>query len=66
MGIGGDNGKIKHLKPTIGSNISMLGSVIAQGLNNITNSAIKTGAKLFVPNVDTEKPVSDVLKDSTR
>jgi hypothetical protein len=63
MGIGGDNTN-QNLKPTIGSNISMLGSVIAQGFNNITNSAIKTGAKLFVPNVDTEKPVSDVLKDS--
>ena len=52
-------------KPSIGSNISMLGSVMAQGLNNIANSAIKTGAKLLVPNVDTEKPVSDVLKEST-
>jgi len=49
---------------TIGSNLSMFGSVMAQGFNNITSNAIKTGARLFVPNVDTEKPISDVLKDS--
>jgi len=62
--IGGSD-MANEAKPSIGSNISMLGSVMAQGLNNIANSAIKTGAKLLVPNVDTEKPVSDVLKEST-
>jgi hypothetical protein len=63
VGIGGDN-NTQATKPTVGSNMSMLGSVISQGLNNITSGVIKTGARLLVPNVDTEKPISDVLKES--
>ncbi len=50
--------------PNLGSNLAMLTSAVAQGLNNLASSAIKTGAKLLVPNVDVNKPVSQVLQES--
>lgn len=65
---GGANEQVQQTtpspSPSFKSNLALLGSVVAQGVNNITNDVIKKGAKLLVPNIDTEKPVSDVLQES--
>lgn len=61
---GGGSGLTLRQPPNFGSNLAMLGSVVAQGLNNITGAAIRKGAQLLVPNVDTNKPLSEVLSES--
>ena len=60
---GGGNLVLKS-SPNLASNVAMFSSALAQGLSNITASAIKTGAELLVPNVDVNKPVSQVLQES--
>lgn len=61
---GGGSGLTLRQPPNFGSNLAMLGSVVAQGLNNITGAAIRKGAQLLVPNVDTNKPLSEVLSET--
>ncbi len=60
---GGGNLVLKS-SPNLASNVAMFSSALAQGLSNITASAIKKGAELLVPNVDVNKPVSQVLQES--
>ncbi len=61
---GGPSNLVVRPPPNLGSNIAMLSSALAQGLNNLASSAIKTGAKYLMPNVDVNKPVSQVLQES--
>lgn len=60
---GGGNLVLKS-SPNLASNVAMFSSALAQGLSNITASAIKKGAELLIPNVDVNKPVSEVLQES--
>jgi ABC-type transporter Mla subunit MlaD len=57
-------GLVSRSPPNLASNVAMFSSALAQGLSNITASAIKKGAELLVPNVDVNKPVSQVLQES--
>ncbi len=61
---GGGSGLTLRQPPNFGSNLAMLGSVVAQGVNNIASAAIRKGAQLLVPNVDINKPLSEVLSES--